>query len=212
MDQLDPHAEPVVPRREPRQVWRRLRWRLRGAWQWPSFVVLTPVGAVVLSELPFYEPGPANLFAAVLLAGFANLLAVAVLAPLAGRLLRRRRPDLPRIVARDYAGAALLAAIFVALVAGGLLHRPAAASARAERSAVLAGVHSYVLGRAPQLSDRIAQTDMIRLEDDLYRACVPTGDPRRWLCLIVSTAQDPPRITRDRGEEPNDVLRLRGSD
>jgi hypothetical protein len=27
--------------------------------------------------------------------------------------------------------------------------------------------------------------------------CVPGEDPARWLCLIVSTHQSPPGITRD---------------
>ena len=43
----------------------RLRWRLRGAWQWPTFVVLLVVNAVLLSELPLAgESGP-DPFAAV---------------------------------------------------------------------------------------------------------------------------------------------------
>jgi hypothetical protein len=32
--------------------WRRLRWRLRGAWQWPAFVVLTVADAVIVARLP----------------------------------------------------------------------------------------------------------------------------------------------------------------
>src|SRR4051812_17810009 len=33
--------------------WRRLRWRLRGAWQWPAFAVLTVVDALLVARLPF---------------------------------------------------------------------------------------------------------------------------------------------------------------
>ena len=82
---------------------RRLRWRLRGAWQWPTFVVLTVVDAVLLVRLPFQGEG-ADLFGALIVAGFFNVLAVALLAPLGGMLLRRRRRDLPFMIARDYAG------------------------------------------------------------------------------------------------------------
>ena len=33
----------------------RLRWRLRGAWQWPTFLALLVVNAVLLSELPLVD-------------------------------------------------------------------------------------------------------------------------------------------------------------
>src|SRR5213076_1553554 len=73
----------------------RLRWRLRGAWMWPAFVALTVADALLLHQLPIATDG-VDVVPALLLAGFLNLVVVAVAAPLAGRLLRRRRPDLPR--------------------------------------------------------------------------------------------------------------------
>jgi 4-amino-4-deoxy-L-arabinose transferase-like glycosyltransferase len=192
--------------RDWQQGWRRLRWRLRGAWQWPAFLALTVADGIVLALLPFYDPGPGGLFPALLLAGFANLFAVAVAAPLAGRLVRRVRGDLPRVVARDYAGTLLLAGLTVALLVGGLLHRPAAAAAEADRAAVLMSVHDYVLTQAPELRDQLAATDALQLEPRLYRACVPRHRQGRWLCLFVSTDQQPPGITRDRDEGPNVAL------
>jgi hypothetical protein len=192
------------------QAWRRLRWRLRGAWQWPAFVALTVVDGAVLAWLPFYDGGPGGIVPALLLAGFANLVAVAVLAPLAGRLLRRARPDLPRIVARDYAGTALVAGVAAALVAGGIAHRPAAAEAEADRRAALAGLHTYVLAQERDLRGRLVGADVMRLEADLYRACVPTAAPDRWVCVIVSTDQRPPGVTRDHDEMPNAAYRVHG--
>jgi hypothetical protein len=196
-------------RLELHQGYRRIRWRLRGAWQWPTFLALTVADAVVLALLPFYDPGPGGLFPALLLAGFANLCAVAVVAPLAGRAVRAVRRDLPRVVARDYAGTFLLLALTAGLVAGGLLHRPAAAEAEADRAAVLLSVHDYVLAEAPDLRGRLGQTDMLQLEPDLYRACVPRDRPGHWMCLFVSTDQRPPGITRDRDEVPNVALPAR---
>jgi hypothetical protein len=193
-----------------RQAWRRMRWRLRGAWQWPAFTALTAVDAAVLAWLPFYEGGPGGIVPALLLAGFANLVAVAVLAPPAGRLLRRARPDLPRVVARDYAGTALVAGMAVALLAAGLAHRPTAAEAAADRRAALAGLHTYVLAQERALGDRLTGADVMRLEADLYRACVPTAEPDRWVCVIVSTDQRPPGVTRDRDEVPNAAYRVHG--
>jgi hypothetical protein len=187
---------------ELRQDWRRLRWRLRGAWQWPTFLTLTVVDAVVLALLPFYDDGPGGLFPALLLAGFANLLLVAVVAPLAGRIVRRVRRDLPRVVARDYAGTILLVGLTALLVGGGLAHRPAVAQAEADRAAVLLAVHDYVLDRAPALRDQIGYADATELEPKLYRACVPKHRAGRFLCLIVSTDQRPPGITLDHSEDP----------
>src|SRR3954451_24829830 len=98
--------------------WRRLRWRLRGAWQWPAFVVLTVVDVVLVARLPF-QGGGADAMGAFLVAGFFNLIAVAVLAPVFGWLLRKRRRDLPFMIARDYAGAVLLVAITGGILVGG---------------------------------------------------------------------------------------------
>jgi hypothetical protein len=193
------------------RVWpRRLRWRLRGAWQWPAFAALTAVDGVLLAELPFTGDGT-DLFGGILLAGFINLAAVALLAPLAGRALRRRRPDLPRLIASDYAGTALLAAITTALLAGGLLHRPALADERDDERAVAAAVHDYVLTQAPgEYRAGLGALDAIRIVPDEYRACVPGDDPSRWLCLIVSTDQRPPGITIDEDQAPNHVYRRHG--
>src|SRR5919108_612689 len=156
------------------RVWhRRLRWRLRGAWQWPSFVVLTLVDGLVLTLLPFYGDGPGGFMPGLLLAGFLNLFAIAVLAPAAGRLLRRRRPDLPRLVASDYAGAALLAAICVLLVVGGVLHRPAVAATEDDERAVARAVHDYVLAHERGRRAGLATIDAMRLEPEYYRACLP---------------------------------------
>lgn len=193
------------------RVWpRRLRWRLAGAWMWPAFAVLTVADGVVLALLPFYGDGPGGLVPALLLAGFLNLLAVAVLAPLAGRAVRRRRPDLPRLVASDYAGAWLLGLIAVLLVTGGLIHRPAVAAADDDERAVAAAVHDYVLAQEREYRPGLGAVDAMRLEPDYYRACVPGDDPRRWLCLFVSTDQRPAGITRDPDQAPNAVYRQHG--
>jgi hypothetical protein len=180
------------------RVWhRRLRWRLRGAWQWPAFVALTLLDGIVLTVLPFYSGGPDWVLGGVLLAGFLNLFVVAVLAPALGRFVRRRRPDLPRLVASDYAGAWLLAAIFVALVAGGLLHHGAAAAEADDEHAVAAAVERFVAAHAPQYGGALDTIDARMLEPDYYRACVPRGDGRRWLCLFVKTDRRPVAVALD---------------
>jgi hypothetical protein len=187
--------------------WPRLRWRMRGAWQWPAFAGFTLLDGALLSRLPFYDRGTGSFVGGLLVAGFANLIAVAVLAPLAGWRLRRRRPDLPRLVASDYAGTGLLAAIAVGLLVGGLLHRPAVAAERRDVAAAVAATHQYV---AAQGRSRVSGMDVLRVEDDLYRSCVPGPDPGRWLCVFVNTSQRPAGVMADPDATPNSQYRVHG--
>jgi hypothetical protein len=176
---------------------------MRGAWLWPAFLGLTALDGALFELLPPYEQAPRGVVGGVLLAGFANLIAIAVLAPLGGFLLRRRRPDLPRVVANDYAGTALVLAITSLLLAAGLAHRPAVGDARADRAAVLAAVRGFVTNQAEEWQPGLPRVDAVRLAPEVYRACVPGEDPHRALCLIVDTDQRPAGVTRDSSMEPN---------
>jgi hypothetical protein len=182
----------------------RMRWRMRGAWLWPSFVVLTLAEGIELELLPIAGDGPGGVVAGVLLAGFANLVAVAAIAPLAGHRLRRRRPDLPRPVADNYAGTALLCALAAAIVGLGLVHHPQVVARQADRGAMIGAVHDYVVAQAPAYRPGIGAAEAVRLEEDFYRACVPGPDPKRWLCLFVSTDQRPAGVTVDDDRSPNE--------
>ena len=181
----------------------RLRWRMRGAWLWPAFFGLTAVDGALIALLAPYEEAPRGVVVGVLLAGFANLATIAVLAPLGGHLLRRRRPDLPRVVANDYAGTALVLAITATLLAAGLAHRPAVVAERGDEAAVLAAVRGFVASQAVEWRPGLERVEAVRLAADVYRACVPGADPRRSLCLIVDTDQHPAGVTRDNSMEPN---------
>jgi hypothetical protein len=184
----------------------RLRWRLRGAWMWPTFVALTVFDALLLGALPIAgETGP-DFVPGLLLAGFMNLVAVAVIAPLVGLVLRRRRTGLPRMVANDYAGTALVVVVSVVLLAVGLIHRPAIQAAKRDRAASLVAVQRYVLMRAPaQYRAHVALADTVRMDTDLFRTCVPGVRPERALCLFVDTSQSPPGMTLDHSRAPNAV-------
>jgi hypothetical protein len=185
--------------------WRRLRWRLRGAWQWPAFIVLTAVDAVLVARLPFQGEGT-DAMGAFLVAGFFNLLAVALLAPVFGWLLRKRRRDLPFLIARDYAGAILLVLITCGLLAGGLVHRSAVLDQRADQRAVTRAVGMYIAHSAPRFIGGLGALDSLRLEPDHYRACV-MGAEQLPLCLFVNTDQSPAGVTRDPSREPNSLWR-----
>jgi hypothetical protein len=182
----------------------RLRWRLRGAMLWPAFVAAVVVQALLLDLLPIAGDDGPGLFAAVLLAGFVNLFVVAVAAPLAGGWLRRRRPGMPSEIATDRAGAALLAAVCVAIAGLGLLHHSSVQDARDDLGAQAASARRFVISQAPREYQANADhVDTVKQGDDLYRTCVAGNDPDRAFCVFVNTDQSPPGVTRDPDQRPN---------
>jgi hypothetical protein len=190
---------------------RRLRWRLRGAQLWPLFAIVTVLEMPLLHWLPLTGERT-GLLAALLLAGCLNIIAVALVGGLGGVALRRRRPDLPKVVADNYAGTAALGAVAIAFVGFGVAHRPAIADERAAFGEQRVAVRRWVLahGDSFTLAHREAATTLL-IDTDLYRTCMPGPDPRRWLCLIVETGPSPPRVTRDPNHESNASFNPRGS-
>jgi len=181
----------------------RMRWRMRGAWLWPAFFGFTALDGILIAALPPYDGTPPGIVGGLLLAGIANLLLVAVVAPLAGRALRRRRADLPRPIANDYAGTALICVLALAILVGGVAHRPAVAAQRDDEAAVFAALRAYVSTHAAEWEPGLDRVDARAYATEVYRACVPGDDPRRWLCLIVDTDRRPARVTRDPSMQPN---------
>jgi hypothetical protein len=88
-----------------------------------------------------------------------------------------------------------------ALLAAGVAHRPAVAGDHADEQAALAGVHAYVLSQAPAYRAGLSRVDTVRVDRNLYRACVPGRQD--WLCLYVKTDQRPAGVTRDGDRTPN---------
>ena len=104
----------------------------------------------------------------------------------------------------------MLAVICAGFAVGGLIHRPAVAAERADVAAVAASTHDYVVAQEPGYRDGLAAMDAMRVEEDLYRSCVPGPDPQRWLCLFVTTDQRPPGVTEDPDRAPNAAYRRHG--
>ena len=183
----------------------RLRWRLRGAWQWPTFGVALVADTLLLHLLPIAGSGT-GVAAAVVLALFLNLVGVAVLAPLLGVLLRRLRPDLPRIVARDYAGTAVLPLSAALIAILGVLHQPAVRAHERSFGLMSDAVRGYVELHAPLVVQRnVDRADVLQLDATLYRACVP-GPTRRSWCMMVDTTGRVPRVRTDPSASPNSTL------
>ena len=198
---------------EAESVWRsRLAWRFRGALLWPTFVVLTIVDALLLGVLPIAGDGGTEFVGAALLAMTFNLVMVAVVAPLLAIWLRRRRPDLPKVVAQDFTGTALVVCVTLALLAGGLLHAPARAEAERDMSAQAVAARDFAHAQAPeQFRDGVGAMTTVKMEDDLFRTCVPGDDPKRWFCMYVDTTTSPPGITVDRNRESNASMNRYGA-
>ena len=67
-----------------------------------------------------------------------------------------------------------------------------------------------MLREEPQLRGSLGTIDLIRIDENYYRACVAREEPGRWLCLFVSTDQHPPGVTRDPEQVPNRSYRPYG--
>jgi hypothetical protein len=177
---------------------RRLRWRLRGAWLWPTFAVATIGDAILLHHLPIAGNGGTAWVPAFLLAGCINTLVIAALGGVCGWLLRRRRRDLPKVVADDRAGTALVLLVSVTFVVLGLLHRPALQDHEADVAAQAHAAQAWFLDQAPpEYRRNAAQADTMQVAPELYRTCVPGPDPERWLCVYLDTSDRPVTAKRD---------------
>lgn len=175
----------------------RLRWRLRGAWLWPVYGVLTVADALLIHSQPL-SGTDTGIVPALLLAGFANTLAIALLAPGLDHLLRRRDPSLPVGVARDRAGTVLLVGVTCVFALLGFLHRGAADDARQAFALQSAAARVYTAHHLPaEYRRHIAAADTWHPGTALYRTCVPGDPPHRPICLWIHTDESPPRVVRD---------------
>jgi hypothetical protein len=185
----------------------RLRWRWRGAWLWPLFVATVAFDAALGHLRP--PTGDTESIAAAGIAGLAlNLLAVLLLSRPLGALLRRVRPDLPTVVARNYAGASVVVAVTVALLAVGLAHRATVLADQNAMRDATARAEAWIGDRAPpefQRNLRLSNTVAIQ-PGSIYRTCVPGDGAVRSYCVIVKTQLPFARSVVFAGHEPNSVF------
>ena len=185
----------------------RLRWRWRGAWLWPVFVAAVLVDAAVGHLRP--ASGDTESIAAAAIAGLAlNVLVVLLLSRPLGALLRRARPDLPAVVARNYAGTAVVLAVTTALLAAGLLHHATVvADQNAMRDATVRA-QAWIGDRAPaEFRRNVRFSDTFAIQPgSIYRTCVPGRHGLRSYCVIVKTQLPFQRSVTFAGYEPNSVF------
>jgi len=193
----------------------RLKWRLRGALQWPAFVLFTLLDAVVLTELPPALVEDPNPIVGILIATFGNLVLVGAAAPfLAKRLARRESvslagatavpPETRREVMQDRVAATLLAAGLLATLVSGLANRPVIVSETEETEEVGRQLRSFVdHSGSEELIRNLETANTVRLSDGFFRACIARDDRRRYFCLLIDTEKEPTEVKRDPSAEPN---------
>lgn len=194
---------------------RRLRWRLRAAWMWPAYALLTVLDAVILHELPPVSGG-VGFIPGLIVSSFANLFLMGAVAPWLGRRLATRDsgdgvPLVVRVeVMKDRTAAVLLVLATLGLVAAGLAARPLIVSETedTERNADL--VRDHVLTEAPHEIQRNLDTaNTVKLEDGYFRTCVNYDERDRAYCLFVDVDAEPPIVRRDPSTLPNQQFKPR---
>jgi len=208
----------------PERFWKnRIRWRLRGALQWPAFVMFTLLDGFVIDRLPPIASATSDsdlsFFAGVLIATFGNLFLVGAAAPFLARRLAHRQgvgasgqpsglTEAAHDALRDRVAPALLAVGFVATLVAGLANRPVIVSDTEATEAAGRAVLEYVRASGnDELKRNVETANLKRLGDDYFRICIARDDRERFFCFLVETDRDPPKVDRDPSAEPNSVYR-----
>ena len=132
---------------------------------------------MLLQVLPISGTGP-PLAGALLLAMFFNLVAVAGLGRVLSWALRRRRPDVPKVIADDRAGSVLLCTVTLALLAGGIAHAPRADDAERALRSQQRATEAFVVAHgepAHREQPRAGWTSSSTLRTSFARAYPATG-------------------------------------
>lgn len=190
----------------------RLRWRVRGQSARIAFVAAIGAGVVILEVLPPWgDPGVSGR-GILLLLGLVAVLAV-LGAAVGSRLLRRRDPSLPRIVARDRAASLAVALGVLGLCVGGFLHRPSVVATQQRYDAMVAEGRRLAERRAPEYAQqRLDEENVRRLPVGVLRICFPVGRPDRAWCAVVRRDRGIPRARTDSDSRPNAQLAEEGDD
>lgn len=191
----------------------RMRWRLRGAWLWPSFVVLVLADGAIQSWRPILSDH-GSVVGGLLQGSILSLIAIAVFSPALGWALRRVRRDLPKVVARDYAGTALCLLITCCLLGAGLTHHGVAVADQNALVDASATAEAYIGDHAPQrFMPGLHSLSAYEVQPpEVYRVCAraafkagPTNGPI-WYCVFVDRSKPFADSVRYAGSEPNSLL------
>jgi hypothetical protein len=188
----------------------RLRWRLRGAWLWPLFVVLMLADGVIHQQLPITGDDPGSFAGGALFGAVLSLIAIVVLAGPLGRVVRRVRPDMPRVVANNYAGAFTTIAITAVILSAGLIHRHVITDDLNHLNDATARAEAYIGAHAPsQFQDDLGRLSTYEVQPpEIYRTCATAdsaADPR-FYCVVVNRRRPFGKGVYYDGSESNTLL------
>ena len=189
----------------------RMRWRLRGAWMWPSFVAVTLIDGILLHKLPPIGTG-VDLIPAILLATFGNLILVGAVGPWLARRMWKRRPAAdPGAPAKaqlevlsDRIGTGLLVASIFGVLAAGLAARPTVIAETDAKGGGRTGPACLRPAQRRPGADRNEETaNAARLAEGYFRICIARDDRERFACFFLDTNKQPTEIVRDPSAKPN---------
>lgn len=172
---------------------------------WPMFVAVTFADAAIGHALP--PAGESQSFVGALLVGCVlNLIAVVLLTRPLSMAIRHYRPDLPTIVARDYAGRAVVLVIAAGIVAAGLAHRTTIEQHQRAMRDATARAEAWIGDRAPaEFRRNIKYVSVYAIEPGhVFRICVPSA--RRNYCVVVKSDLPFQRSVSFAGYESNSVF------
>jgi hypothetical protein len=189
-----------------------MRWRLRGAWMWPTFVVATLLDALLLHRLSPVREG-IDPIPALLIATFSNLILIGAVGPWLARRIWKHRPAAQEgapakaqlEVLTDRMGTALLVAGVFGALAAGLANRPliVVETDTRERAAKLLEDYVEAHGSA-ELRRNLEASDTRRYADGYYRSCIPHDDRERWTCFWIDVRHEKADFRKDDSQLPNE--------
>jgi hypothetical protein len=112
------------------------------------------------------------------------------------------------VVARDYGGTLVIAAVTASLLAVGVAHRSTVLANRDALREAMARAEAWIGDRAPaEFRSAAASMSVFTIQDGrIYRACVRSADRARTYCVVVDDRRPFQRSVRPAGSEPNSGL------
>lgn len=174
---------------------------------WPLFVPLAIVDGVIGSSLP-PSGNSWNFAGAALFGAFVNLIAIVVLSVPLRLGLRFVRPDLPKVVATDYAGLSTMCVLTVVLLAAGIAHRAHVQTDQRAMADAIKRAQAYIGDHAPtEFEANVTHISTFTIQEgSVYRMCVPNLAGSRQYCVVVHEQQPFAQSVRPDGSESNAIL------
>ncbi len=176
---------------------------------WPMFIAVALVDGALAVGRPFI--GDRQSFVGGVLAGLIlNLIAVVLASRPIGLLLRRARPGLPMVVARNYGGTIAILLVTAGLLTIGLLRHDSIMSGRRVLDDAVVRAQAFIGDHAPPTFRADAtQTTTYTIEAGVaYRTCALSQDGRRSYCVVVRPRLPLAKSVVFDGYEPNSVFSL----